>query len=91
MVPRPPSFRFSPLPIFGSLGLWAQCQHIASGGFRAAAGQMHSHDFGMPAEDPSAPHERQEALPVQSKIRAPLFAARTLNATGQYRVTLSLL
>ena len=23
---------------------------------------MHSHDFGMPAEDPSAPHERQEAL-----------------------------
>ena len=28
--------------------------------------------------------------PVQSKIRVPLFAARTLNATGQYRVTLSL-
>ena len=27
--------------------------------------------------------------PVQSTIRAPLFAARTLNATGQYRVTLS--
>ena len=27
---------------------------------------------------------------VQSKIHAPLFAARTLNATGQYRVTLSL-
>ena len=29
-------------------------------------------------------------MPVQSKIRAPLFAARTLNATGQSRVTLSL-
>ena len=28
--------------------------------------------------------------PVQSKIRVPLFAARTLNAIGQYRVTLSL-
>ena len=28
--------------------------------------------------------------PVQSKIRVPLFAARTLNATGQSRVTLSL-
>ena len=28
--------------------------------------------------------------PVQSKLRAPLFAARTLNAAGQYRVTLSL-
>ena len=27
--------------------------------------------------------------PVQSTIRAPLFAARTLNVTGQYRVTLS--
>ena len=30
------------------------------------------------------------AGPVQSQIRAPLFAARTLNATGQSRVTLSL-
>ena len=30
------------------------------------------------------------SLPVQSKIRVPLFAARTLNATGQYRATLSL-
>ena len=29
-------------------------------------------------------------LHVQSKIRVPLFAARTLNAPGQYRVTLSL-
>ena len=28
--------------------------------------------------------------PVQSKFRVPLFAACTLNATGQYRVTLSL-
>ena len=28
--------------------------------------------------------------PSSPKIRAPLFAARTLNATGQYRVTLSL-
>ena len=28
--------------------------------------------------------------PSTSKIRAPLFAARTLNATGQSRVTLSL-
>ena len=28
--------------------------------------------------------------PVQSKIRVPLFAARTLNAVGQSRVTLSL-
>ena len=28
--------------------------------------------------------------PVRSTIRVPLFAARTLNATGQYRVTLSL-
>ena len=28
--------------------------------------------------------------PVKSKIRVPLFAARTLNATGQYRVTPSL-
>ena len=28
--------------------------------------------------------------PSRAKIRAPLFAARTLNATGQYRVTLSL-
>ena len=27
--------------------------------------------------------------PVQSKIRVPLFAARTLNAAGQCRVTLS--
>ena len=29
-------------------------------------------------------------LPVLSQIRVALFAARTLNATGQYRVTLSL-
>ena len=28
--------------------------------------------------------------PVQSKIRAPLFAVRTLNPKGQYRVILSL-
>ena len=28
--------------------------------------------------------------PVQSQIRVPLFAARTLNAAGQSRVTLSL-
>ena len=28
--------------------------------------------------------------PVQSTIRVPLFAACTLNATGQYRVTISL-
>ena len=28
--------------------------------------------------------------PVQSKIHVPLFAARTLNDTGQSRVTLSL-
>ena len=28
--------------------------------------------------------------PVQSQTRAPLFATRTLNAKGQYRVTLSL-
>ena len=32
----------------------------------------------------------QNRGPVQSKTRVPLFAARTLNATGQYRVTLSL-
>ena len=31
-----------------------------------------------------------ETRPVQSKIRVLLFAARTLNATGQCRVTLSL-
>ena len=31
-----------------------------------------------------------EGGPVQSKIRVPLCAARTLNATGQSRVTLSL-
>ena len=31
-----------------------------------------------------------ELGPVQRKIRVPLFAARTLYATGQYRVTLSL-
>ena len=30
-----------------------------------------------------------EMRPVQSKIRVPLFAARTLNAAGQSRVTLS--
>ena len=30
----------------------------------------------------------EKTLPVQSINRAPLFAARTLNATGQYRVTL---
>ena len=30
--------------------------------------------------------ERARARPVQSTIRVPLFAARTLNATGQYRV-----
>ena len=34
--------------------------------------------------------EEAQWLSVQSKIRAPLFAACTLNATGQYRVTLSL-
>ena len=28
--------------------------------------------------------------PVHSKVRVPLLAARTLNATGQHRVTLSL-
>ena len=28
--------------------------------------------------------------PAQSQTRVPLFAACTLNATGQYRVTLSL-
>ena len=28
--------------------------------------------------------------PVQSKVHVPLFAARTFNPTGQYRVTLSL-
>ena len=33
---------------------------------------------------------REELRPVQSKIRVPLFAARTLNATGQSRVTRSL-
>ena len=38
----------------------------------------------------SAPPPGLVAWPVQSKIRVPLFAARTLNATGQYRVTLSL-
>ena len=32
----------------------------------------------------------RERGPVQSKIRVPLFATRTLNATGQSRVTLSL-
>ena len=31
--------------------------------------------------------QQVHAKPVQSKIRAPLFAARTLNATGQPRVT----
>ena len=31
-----------------------------------------------------------DAGPSRSTIRAPLFVARTLNATGQYRVTLSL-
>ena len=31
-----------------------------------------------------------EYRPVQSKIRVPLFAPRTLNATGPSRVTLSL-
>ena len=43
-------------------------------------------------------HQPWHALPyadrgrvhVQSKICVPLFAARTLNAVGQYRVTLSL-
>ena len=34
--------------------------------------------------------KRWKLWPVQRKIRAPLFAARTLNATGQSRVTLSL-
>ena len=29
------------------------------------------------------------SMPVQSTIRVPLFAARTLNPTDQYRVTLS--
>ena len=29
------------------------------------------------------------ARPAAKSFRAPLFAARTLNATGQYRVTLS--
>ena len=33
---------------------------------------------------------RRPAGPVQSKIRAPLFTALALNATGQSRVTLSL-
>ena len=33
---------------------------------------------------------QRRGRPVQSKIRAPLFATRTLNATGQSRVTLSL-
>ena len=32
----------------------------------------------------------RERGPVRSKIRVPLFATRTLNATGQSRVTLSL-
>ena len=32
-----------------------------------------------------------ETRPVQRKIRVPLCAARTLNVTGQSRVTLSLL
>ena len=46
------------------------------------------HSLGMH----QAPHrrDRHRGLPVQSKTRAPLFAARTLNATGQSRVTLSL-
>ena len=34
--------------------------------------------------------DEQELRPVQSKICVPLFAARTLNATGQPRVTQSL-
>ena len=38
----------------------------------------------------SALAEDSALWPVQSQTRAPLFAARTLNATGQYRVTQSL-
>ena len=37
----------------------------------------------------STPYETT-MRPAQHKIRVPLFATRTLNATGQYRVTLSL-
>ena len=39
---------------------------------------------------PSEEQRYVESMPVQSTILVPLFAARTLNATGQSRVTLSL-
>ena len=34
--------------------------------------------------------KKKKKRPVQSKVHAPLCAARTLNVTGQSRVTLSL-
>ena len=39
---------------------------------------------------PASAGEAQSLRPVQSKLRVPLFAACTLNATGQHRVMLSL-
>ena len=36
------------------------------------------------------PHQHWSPVPVQRQIRVPLFAARPLNATGQYRVNISL-
>ena len=44
----------------------------------------HVHAYGREAAQVPLPR------PVQSKVRVPLFAARTLNAAGQSRVTLSL-
>ena len=56
--------------------------------------QSAAHGFRSPAGRRRGRHVHlrggADVRPVQSRIRVPLFAARTLNVTGQYRVTLSL-
>ena len=64
--------------LFDELGLWRGAARLVS-------------QLDVVSSDPHA-GQKWAALrrPVQSKIRVPLFAARTLNYAGQYRVTLSL-
>ena len=65
----------------------AEAAKPGPGGDCVAGGVADVHDAQAQAEHD---YLMQNVWPVQSRIRVPLFAARTLNATRQSRVTLSL-
>ena len=66
---------------WGSSGAARAPSHVGRGtsAGEPAWGGLNARDFGAVGDGPS-----------RAKVRAPLFAARTLNAAGQSRVTLSL-